>query len=165
MGRWSVRGEVMEELDEHDWAFKNFLNEKVKSIVGGCVIGSRRRMERREFLVQSVLAILGLSACARAAPARLSGGAAGTSGAVAPAVCPARCGPRLTRLTAALRDLRERSPPDSHAHTCRLLACGSTPPDGLAVDVLDDQAGGGDARRGPARGRPLRCGSRPSRPP
>ena len=23
MGRWSVRGEVMEELGEHDWAFKN----------------------------------------------------------------------------------------------------------------------------------------------
>jgi len=39
-------------------------------------------MKRREFLVQSVLAILGLPACARAAPARLPGDAAGTSGAV-----------------------------------------------------------------------------------
>jgi hypothetical protein len=126
MGRWSVRGEVMEELDEHDWAFKNFLNEKVKSIVGGCVIGSRRRMERREFLVQSVLAILGLSASARAAPARLPGGAAGTSGAVAPAVCPARWRPRVTRLTAALLDLRDALP--------ARLTCPYVPPPGLWID-------------------------------
>jgi hypothetical protein len=39
----------------------------------------------------------------------LSAMAAGTSGAVAPAVCPARCGPRVTRLTAALLDLQGES--------------------------------------------------------
>src|SRR6266436_3074291 len=126
---WSgagASGVKYEELSEHDWGVQRttrFLNEKV---VGGCVIGSQRRMECREFLVQSVLAILGPSACARAAPARLPGGAAGTSGAVAPAVCPARWRPRVTRLTAALLDLRDALP--------TRLTCPYVPPPGLWID-------------------------------
>jgi NADPH-dependent 2,4-dienoyl-CoA reductase/sulfur reductase-like enzyme len=35
-------------------------------------------MKRREFMVQSAVAVLGLSACAREAPSRLPGGVAGS---------------------------------------------------------------------------------------